>query len=49
MTEDARSEAGKKGAEALQEKHEREGLTEAEREQRREAGQKGGEARSNNS
>lgn len=43
LTNDKRSEAGKKGAEALQEKHEREGLTEAEREQRSEAGRKGGE------
>lgn len=43
MVNDARSEAGKKGNEALQEKHEREGLTEAEREQRSEAGKKGGQ------
>jgi general stress protein YciG len=42
-TNDARSEAGKKGAEALQRKHEEEGLTEAERKQRSEAGQKGGQ------
>jgi hypothetical protein len=40
MVNEARSEAGKKGAEALQEKHEREGLSEAERRQRSEAGKK---------
>jgi general stress protein YciG len=42
-TEEKRSEAGKKGAEALKEKHESEGLTEAERRQREEAGRKGGQ------
>jgi hypothetical protein len=40
-----RSEAGRKGAEALKLKHQREGLTEAERRQRSLAGQKGGLAR----
>ena len=43
LTNDKKSEAGKKGAQALQEKHQKEGLTEAEREQRSEAGRKGGE------
>ncbi|MGI0090315.1 MAG: hypothetical protein ACREBS_01275 [Nitrososphaerales archaeon] len=43
MTDDKRSEAGRKGAEALKEKHETEGLSEKEREQRSEAGRKGGE------
>jgi general stress protein YciG len=42
-TSEKRSEAGKKGNEALQETHDREGLSEREREQRREAGRKGGE------
>lgn len=42
-----RSEAGRKGAAALQQKHAREGLTEAERIQRSAAGRAGGEARGN--
>jgi hypothetical protein len=36
-TSRGRSEAGRKGAEALKERHERQGLTEAERRQREEA------------
>lgn len=48
MANEGRSEAGKKGAEALQEKHKREGLTDAERRQREEAGRKGGEASGRN-
>jgi general stress protein YciG len=44
MVNPRRSEAGHKGAEALKEKHAREGLTSAEREQRSEAGRKGGRA-----
>ncbi|GEM_PF-3906961 len=43
MAENPRSEAGKKGSEALQRKHEEEGLSEAERRQRSEAGKKGGQ------
>jgi general stress protein YciG len=42
-THEKRSEAGRKGAQALKAKHQREGLTEAEKRQRSEAGKKGGQ------